>query len=66
MIEIIIILNLSPGPISRIFPAGIPALGVNTVDTEHLNPAFFQVLGDLGYHTPVFPLVELSQRTGKD
>src|SRR5437763_25865 len=56
--DVVLVLDMSQCPFSRMFSFGIPAFAINAIDTKHLKPSVFQVLTQLGHHASIFPLEE--------
>src|SRR6266478_5881576 len=56
--EIVVVLCLSPCPLCRMAPPGVPAFGIKAIDTKHLYPTSLQMLSERGHHASILPLEE--------
>src|SRR5207253_9602287 len=64
--DVVIVLHLPPRPLSRGFPFGVPAFGVDAIYTEYLELALIQLLAKGGDHARVFPLEETAHGSWKN
>src|SRR3712207_137529 len=60
--QVLFVLHMSPGATTGVRPAAVPALAIDAIHTDQLDPSIFDVLPKRAYHAAVFKFIEAALR----